>query len=121
MKISKTLLAIILLFSIGAVAHAQDVSTCVVAEKFHCAPGASCQSMAVNVVLRIDWAKAKYSRCDTQGCDDYDMITQQAGNYINIVPIPPNGSIAKVAIDDGSFLEVATLMLSTLVSFGTCK
>ena len=121
MKISRAFLAMSLLLPAGAVAHARDISTCVVAEKFHCAPGAGCQSIKVSVVVRIDWAKAKYSRCDTQGCDDCDMVTQQGGNYINIVPIPPNGSMAKVALDDGSFLEVATLMLSTLVSFGTCK
>jgi hypothetical protein len=44
----------------------------------------------------------------------------RSGAFI-VVDVPSRGMVAKVAADKSSFLEVATLGMTALTSFGVCE
>jgi hypothetical protein len=94
---------------------------CDITEKWNCQPGqGGCQAAVIGVANYIDTDHGKYSRCDQKGCDTFDAHLSTSGIYMHI-DLPGRGVFAKMATDGSMFLETATLMMMTLVSFGKCK
>jgi hypothetical protein len=54
------------------------------------------------------------------GGDSYDASFCPSGAFI-VIDVPSRGMVAKVAADKSSFLEVATLGMTALNSFGSCE
>ena len=111
--------ACITLFT-GSPAAAQMLK-CEISEKHFCEPGKDCVSIPSSIWNKIDLSKSTYSRCDKNGCDDYQMRVSESGIYLNIVLPDRGGVIAKMTKDGPSFLEVATLGTSVYTSFGSCR
>lgn len=109
-----------LLVSANAVEASSAVTTCAVNQKFYCEKGKACISIKNNIVIRVDYLKRVYSRCDTKGCDDYKALIGKSGTFTNIF-IPNRGALAKVSMLDHSFLEVVTLGTNAYVSHGICR
>jgi hypothetical protein len=61
-----------------------------------------------------------YSRCDIRGCDKYDAIFSRSGIY-TVIDVPGRGLTAKLVTDLSAFLELATIGMQALVSFGACQ
>jgi hypothetical protein len=94
---------------------------CDLSEKWNCQPGqGGCQAALTGIVNYIDTGQEKYSRCDQNGCDTFDARLSTSGIFVHI-DLPGRGVFAKMASDGSMFLETATLMMTTLVSFGKCK
>jgi hypothetical protein len=58
-----------------------------------------------------------FARCDEKGCDEYPALFTRSGLFTNIVFAP--GTLAKLS-DTGSLVEVVTLGMVALVSYGRC-
>jgi len=108
-----------MLLSAGA-GSASAAITCTISEKLLCNPGEGCAAIKNSIVVRIDFDKQVYSRCDAKGCDDYIGQFSKSGVFINI-GMPDKGMLAKLSSDGSSFLEVVTLMTATFVSYGSCE
>jgi hypothetical protein len=72
-----------------------------------------------NVWTIIDLNEATYQRCDSQGCDKYNVQITRSGEYL-VIDAPGRGLTAKLSTA-GDFTEVATMMNTALVSFGKCR
>jgi len=57
-------------------------------------------------------------RCDHKGCDTYKSSVERSGEFIN-VSIGNKGYLLKVD-GQGKFVEVATIMLNTIIKTGRC-
>lgn len=79
-----------------------------------------CAFVVPKVWIEIDVAKAQYKRCDSKGCDSYDLDAVQSGEYLNFRTKSNNGMFAKMD-GQGNFMEAVSLMLYTNVSYGSCK
>jgi hypothetical protein len=94
---------------------------CDITEKWNSQPGqGGCQAAVTGIVNYIDTDQSKYSRCDQKGCDTFDAQLSTSGAFTH-VDLTGRGVFAKMATDGSMFLETATLMMMTLVSFGKCK
>jgi hypothetical protein len=111
------LFAFLLVYAWASPAFA--VTTCTVDQKQSCDSSVGCQAIKNSIVVRIDWNQGSYSRCDAKGCDDLSMKTSSSGDFINI-EVPEHGMLAKISKSTSSFVEVATIMETVLVSFGRC-
>jgi hypothetical protein len=110
-------LAITLYFFLPALA--QPIR-CEVTSKFACSPG-GCHTNKLGAFNLIDFDRRKFFRCDSKGCDDYDVvISQPQGQYI-IVDIPGRGVFAKLSNDGSEYVEVTSVGTVILVSFGRCR
>jgi hypothetical protein len=69
--------------------------------------------------LIVDFDRKTYSRCESKGCDDYQMVAIPSGIFVNVVYNP--SSIFKATADGHQYVEVATLGLVTFSQFGTCR
>jgi hypothetical protein len=87
-------------------------------QKFLCEQS-GCKTAPAKVWNLIDTAGRTYSRCDPIGCDKYPAQFAVSGAFINI-DVPGRGLTAKVSADDSTFHEIATLVHSIYVSFGSC-
>ncbi len=79
-----------------------------------------CKANKSSVWLELDFSKMTYKRCDSKGCDTYDFEGGAAGDFVIIRHKANNGSFFKMD-QAGKFMEVSSAMLSSYVSFGTCK
>jgi hypothetical protein len=102
----------------GCSASANASVRCVIQPKYSCSPE-GCESVKPSVSIRIDPERGTYSRCDFKGCDDYAAAISRSGDFVNVA-LPERGMLAKVSTSDGGFVEIVTLGLGTLVSYGTC-
>jgi hypothetical protein len=107
------------LFVYASASPAFAVTTCTADQKQSCDSSVGCQPIKNSIVVRIDWNQGSYSRCDAKGCDDLSMRTSSSGDFINI-EVPEHGMLAKISKSTSSFVEVATIMETVLVSFGRC-
>ena len=110
----------IVLASLFAVPAGAEIIICEISEKHYCGLGKGCQTIAATVWSVIDTTRKTYSRCDSAGCEEHDARFSTPGAYVTI-DLPGTGTIAKMSIVDGDFLEVATLTTTAYVSFGTCR
>ena len=91
---------------------------CDIAAKFSCQP-TGCEPNQLGVWNLVDIERERFSRCDRNGCDHYDATVSQSGVFYNI-EVPGRGIIAKMSLDGKSYMEVATIGVSALISFGSC-
>jgi|688.fasta_scaffold1269644_1 hypothetical protein len=66
----------------------------------------------------IDLDSNTLKRCDNKGCDTYKSSVERSGEFIN-VSIGNKGYLLKVD-GQGKFVEVATIMLKTIIKTGRC-
>ena len=99
---------------------AAETMTCRITAKHSCEPATECKKIQPGVWNVLDVAKQTYARCDARGCDSYDASFSPSGAFI-VIDVPSRGMVAKVAADKSSFLEVATLGMTALNSFGSCE
>ncbi|MBA3733374.1 hypothetical protein H0W91_03290 [Patescibacteria group bacterium] len=96
---------------------------CIPIKKFYC-DGNSCENVEPKVFNLIggDRDNPKIYRCDRNGCDAYDSIIEDSGEYKNIQPVYPKGFIFKMSYNtiDKKYVEVTTLGLDTFISYGYC-
>jgi hypothetical protein len=113
---------IIIFFGLMAAASPALAETfrCDIKEKHYCTAREVCKSINPTIYNRIDFSQETYSRCDKAGCDTYKASFSRSGIYI-IIDVPGRGLFAKLSVDGSEFLEVATLLTKTYVSFGSCR
>ena len=85
-----------------------------------CDPAGGCKKLQSGVWNVLDVTRQTYARCDARGCDTYDASFSPSGAFI-VIDVPSRGMVAKVAADKSSFVEVATLGMMALNSFGICE
>jgi hypothetical protein len=118
MKLFKLLAALSMPLLMAGTARGE--TTCTITEKLQCVQGQGCQPLESKIIIRINTEQQVYSRCDANGCDDYQAQFNGSGVFINIA-VPANGLLAKLTADGSSFTEVATLGTAVLLSFGSCR
>ncbi len=91
---------------------------CEAAVKFSCSMK-GCGEVGVTVWVNLDFRAQQYQRCDSKGCDTYQMIHSGSGIYTIIEP-NNSGTFMKVVNDGSEFMEVATLGTSSFTSLGRC-
>lgn len=72
--------------------------------------------------------RAQVQRCDDSGCTSLPVVASQSGAFLN-VSSPEAGWLLKLHLGfgdrepamRGSFVEVTTVFLGTLVSYGSCR
>lgn len=100
-------------------------TVCFPAKKLLCNSGA-CEIAEPNIFNLISGSSVSpsqhptFSRCDSKGCDVYDSRFESPGEYVNVQPLDPKGMMFKMSLGDSKYLEVVTLGLDTLVSWGYC-
>lgn len=96
---------------------------CIPVKKFHCNAN-SCRSTEPTVFNLIGGSRQNptISRCDANGCDTYESVVDDSGEYKNIQPIDPKGFLFKMSYNtiDKKFIEITTLGLDTFISYGYC-
>lgn len=96
---------------------------CIPVKKYLC-DGINCKDVKPNVFILLgkNEKSSTISRCDIQGCDTYDSVYEQSGDYKNIQPAEPKGFIFKMAYNtiDKKYFEAATLGLDVYLTYGYC-
>ena len=95
---------------------------CEVEKKWECDVTFGCQGVAASdsVWMALDFPEKTYQRCDAVGCDSYPMEVVERGSFTYVrVPDRP-GVFLKIGLAD-MFVDVASLGVSTMNSFGTCR
>ncbi len=90
---------------------------CDAAVKFQCS-AEGCKEARARVWVNIDFPDRRYERCDSKGCDQYEMAYSVAGIYTTVSPVI--GTFLKVLNDGSEFVEVASLGTAVVTSFGRC-
>jgi hypothetical protein len=85
---------------------------------FVCSEAGCVQGMP-KISLAIDFSSKTLSRCDEKGCDDYPITVEAAGAFISAFYAPT--AFFKAVSDGSSYMEVATLGLTTYTYFGRCQ
>ncbi len=49
------------------------VFECVISEKYVCDSGRGCGQVHNDIVVKLDLTRQTYSRCDSKGCDTFDV------------------------------------------------
>lgn len=96
---------------------------CIPVKKYSCGPnGCSEIQPVVFVLLGGKSQNATYSRCDSSGCDTYEAMIGDSGDYKNIQPVEPRGFLSKMSYNtiDKKFTEIVTLGIGVDVSYGYC-
>jgi hypothetical protein len=91
---------------------------CDISTKYACNRD-GCRPDARTIWNLVDVDRSRYSRCDSKGCDDLQMVQSASGIFLNI-DVPGKGMLAKMSRDGSSFIEVVTLADYVLISFGSC-
>lgn len=96
---------------------------CFPTSRFDCSEDGCVQNQP-NTYYFIDHGTegGSYFRCDSAGCDQYDIDVHVSGVFTQFAP--KNASAAmlfKVSSLDNSFVDVATIGTNALVSYGKCE
>lgn len=92
---------------------------CTFTEKRQCQPGQACTDIEPRITARVDTDGSRYQRCDTEGCNVIPVNLNRSGIW-TLLEAPGRGMFAKVS-DGGEILEIATLNMLVLVSYGQCR
>lgn len=104
---------------VGTAAEARTFE-CVISEKYVCDSGRGCGQVHSDILVKLDPARQTYSRCDSKGCDTFDVRFSASGAFV-VVDSPGRGMLAKFSNDGSGFVEVATSESQAQISFGSCK
>jgi len=104
-------------------ASAQEPFTCRVKVSDLCSKslgGCSPSSHGLSTVS-IDWTRKIYSRCDSDGCLNYDFELIRSSPAVSEILVGDVQFHVRVTMGEGSeFFEVDTQSFSPTVSFGRC-
>lgn len=78
-----------------------------------------CERQKPKVFLLYDKNTHKVYRCDNKPCDGYDIALSLSGDYLNMTPITPNGSLIKIS-PENNYIETVSLGLDFLIYRGKC-
>lgn len=117
-RLALSALAIVPTVSVATASFAVPLE-CVIAKKYSCSV-MECKAVSATVINRIDLRGRTYARCDARGCDTYDAVVTVAGVMVTI-DVPGRGMFARMTADGSEFVEVVSLLTSTLVSYGSCR
>lgn len=92
---------------------------CTVSTKQSCSP-AGCQPVQPLMRAVVDLDARTYARCDTKGCDTYNATVSVSGVIVTF-DLLGRGAFARMTADGREFVEVVSLLTSTLISYGTCR
>ena len=92
---------------------------CEITSKFACAAD-GCVSNRLGVFNLIDLDLGTFSRCDQNGCDEYEAKITRSGEYL-VVDVPGRGMLAKLSVNGAEYVEITTLGTAVFVSFGACR
>lgn len=94
---------------------------------WRCEPGArfvcsreGCQALEYRVWVNLDFPGRRYERCDSKGCDGYEMTYSVGGIFTTVTLTGHPGTFLKSVNDGSEYLEVATLGTAAYASFGRC-
>jgi len=109
-----------LAFAVAILAHSALAApmTCRAAQMHSCTKD-GCEAKPTAAFSRADIATGTYERCDSKGCDRYEVKYQTAGVFITAI-IAPGAFFKKEAAGSG-FLEVVTLGTQVFIYAGDCK
>ncbi len=93
---------------------------CDASTKFQCSVN-GCSEIRPTVWVNLDFPARRLERCDAKGCDRYEMVHSVAGLYTTITLVGHPGTFFKAVNDASEFVEVASLGVSVLSSFGRCN
>ncbi len=113
-------LVAIALAALVATAAEAKVFECVISEKYVCDSSRGCGQVHHDIVVKLDLTRQTYSRCDSKGCDTFDVRLSESGAFA-VIDVPGRGMVAKFSNDGSDFMEVATIETQALISFGSCK
>ncbi len=83
--------------------------------------GGDCVDREPTVGLVIDLDSNTTSRCDSQGCDTYNVVFDKSGIFLNIRRPYQGGWNVKINVLDMTYTEVAELLLDQYISYGVCR
>ena len=113
-----TIAVIALQVSVGS-AKAQQLS-CDVQRKELCQINIPCRKIDNTMVLKIDFERSRYSRCENNKCQSYEVAISNSGQFVNFSG-GYHGLLAKLDTLSDELLEVATLGLNAFITFAKCK
>lgn len=97
------------------------------AQRWRCEPtarfgcsSAGCQALEFTVWVNLDFPARRYERCDSKGCDSYEMTYAVGGAFTTVTPLGARGFFLKAVNDGSEFLEVVSLGTAAHASFGRC-
>jgi hypothetical protein len=101
---------------------------CFPTSRFNCYQ-TGCKPAAPGAYFFVDYGTegGTYFRCDVKGCDSYPVKVTRSGLFTHFIPSENQAMLFKVITEDillgdkGEFVDVATLGLGTLVSYGKCQ
>ncbi len=93
---------------------------CNPSRKTFCSEG-KCTDMKASVWVTIEPALKTASRCDSKGCDNYNVLLSESGIFTNLTRPGNDSWTVKVNNIDGSYTEVTGLLLDQYISYGSCK
>ena len=99
-----------------------NVWTCRPIARYVCGTD-GCDSAPALVSVKLDFAAGRhgtYARCDSKGCDTYDIDRTSWGGVFSHVTVTP-GLLFKVENDGSAYTEVATAGLVSHVNHGRCE
>lgn len=106
-----------------ALASPDSHTACIPVKKVYCTIS-GCEAVPAKTFNLIggNSLTPTFSRCDRMGCDTYDAIIEQSGEYKNLQMKEPKGVIFKMAYNtiDKKYLEIATLGLDSYITYGYC-
>lgn len=110
----------------SAMADIAELS-CFPTSRYDCSPeGCIPNTPATYYFVDHGTESGTYFRCDTKGCDSYQIKVMFSGSFVQFIPSLGQAMFFKVASDDfqpnkGEFVDVATLGTLTIISFGKCN
>ena len=87
--------------------------------KYACRPS-GCERIDNTNWNMVDLDAGRFSSCDKNGCDHYNMAASYGGVFIYI-DVPGREMLVKMSLDGSIYVEVVTLVTLVLVSYGTCE
>jgi hypothetical protein len=79
-----------------------------------------CTTEKASVSVHLDFGANSYSRCDTKGCDVYEMLVAPSGLFTNII-LPRNSTLFKAENTGAEYFEVVTTWMVTMKNVGSCS
>lgn len=93
--------------------------SCETFKKYSCNEKNGCNEIDGGLVsIRLDLNAEKYFRCDSKGCESSGAKIFSSGIYTYFDL--GSGAVFKVLNDGSSFVDIATLMDTVLISYGVC-
>lgn len=90
---------------------------CDAATKFSCSIK-GCEKVRDTGWVNLDFLAGRYERCDSKGCDQYEMTHSLGGIYTTVSA--GQGTFLKAVNDGSEFTDIVSLGTSIFASFGRC-